>query len=262
MLLYRAADQLGIPRDAADAAEEAGLLEVRERLTFRHPLVRSAAYRSASPQERRLAHGASPTRPILTSSPIAARGTGPGDGSAGEDVAAELEGTAERAQARGGLAAAAAFLEQASALTPDPARQAERRLRAAELKQEAGAFDDAMTLLGFAEAGSLDELQAARCARVRARITVARQRDTPSLLALLDAARRLGPLDTGLAQETALEVLTAAYGVGIPMHPGRGAGPGRGAATGSSHPAELLLRGWGRLLNDGYPAGTDSCARP
>ncbi len=259
MLLYRAADQLGIPRDAADAAEEAGLLEVRERLTFRHPLVRSAVYRSASPQERRLAHGAiaDATDPVLEPDRRAwhrAQATAAPD----EDVAAELEGTAERAQARGGLAAAAAFLEQASALTPDAARQAERRLRAAELKQEAGAFDDAMTLLGFAEAGSLDELQAARCARVRARITVARQRDTPSLLALLDAARRLGPLDTELAQETALEVLTAAYGVGdsdaIPVV---AQALDEAPLTGSSHPAELLLRGWGRLLNDGYPAGTD-----
>ncbi len=259
MLLYRAADQLGIPRDAADAAEEAGLLELRERLTFRHPLVRSAVYRSATPQERRLTHAAiaDATDPDLEPDRRAwhrAQATAAPD----EDAAAELERTAERAQARGGLAAAAAFLEQASALTPDPGRRAERRLRAAELKQEAGAFDDALTLLGFADAGPLDELQAARAARVRARINVARQRDTPSLLALLDAARCFGPLDTELAQETALEVLTVAYGVGDPdAIPVVAQALDEAPLTGSSHPAELLLRGWGRLLNDGYPAGTD-----
>ena len=259
MLLYRAADQLGIPRDAADAAEEAGLLELRERLTFRHPLVRSAVYRSASPQERRRAHAAlaDVTDPELEPDRKAwhrAQATAAPD----EEVAGELERTAERAQRRGGLASAAAFLEQAAALTPDPAIRSERRLRAAELKQEAGAFDDALALLGLADSGPLDELQAARADRVRARIAVARKRDTPSLLELLNAARSLGPLDTDLAQETALEVLTVAFGIADSNAISVVARALEEAPlTGSSHPAELLLRGWGRLLNDGYPEGTD-----
>jgi DNA-binding CsgD family transcriptional regulator len=259
MLLYRAAEALGIGLDAADAAEEEGLVDLRERITFRHPLVRSAVYRSASGSERRRAHQAiadaidpdlEPDRRAWHRAQATAAPS--------EEIAAELELTAERAKARGGLAASAAFLEQAAALTPDPARRAGRRLTAAQVKYEAGALDDALALLTATDAEPLDELQQARSERLHAQIEIARGGGTDALLLLLAAARRLGPLDTALAQETALEAVTAAYGVGsADAIPAVAEALDEAPLTGSARPAELLLRGWARLLNDGYPAGTD-----
>jgi hypothetical protein len=111
-LLWRAADRLGIGAEAATPAVEAGLIEFGALTRFHHPLVRSAAYRSASLRERQDVHRA------------LAGVTDP-------DVAEELERSADRAQARGGLAAAAAFLERAATRTPEPARRAERLLAAA-----------------------------------------------------------------------------------------------------------------------------------
>jgi hypothetical protein len=133
VLLWRAAERLGIGPQAAAAAADAGLLELSARVRFRHPLVRSAAYRSASLQERQEAHRAlaQATDPELDPDRRAwhrAQAT-PGPD---EDVAAELERSAGRAQARGGLAAAAAFLQRSVALTMDPGRRAERALAAAE----------------------------------------------------------------------------------------------------------------------------------
>ena len=174
-LVWRAAGRLGIPVQAAAPAVEAGLVEFGARVRFRHPLVRSAVYRSASFAERQAgARGAGgghrSARPIRTGGP----GTGP-QAAAGpdEEVAAELERSAGRAQARGGLAAAAAFLQRSVALTADPARRAERTLAAAQASMQAGAFGKALDLLATAEAGPLDEFArrpggpAARAGRVR-----------------------------------------------------------------------------------------------
>ena len=139
LLLVNAAAQLGLSIESADPAEEAGLFEIRERCSFRHPLVRSAVYGAATPGERRVAHGAiaEATDPKLDADRRAwhrAQATPAPD----EDVATELERTAARAKARGGLAAAGAFLERAAMLTPDAGKRTERTLAAAEVMYEAG----------------------------------------------------------------------------------------------------------------------------
>ena len=185
VLVWRAAERLGIGIEAAAPAAAAGLLEIGARVRFRHPLVRSAIYRAASPEERRSAHRvlAEVTDPEADPDRRAwhAAQAAPGPD---EDVAADLERSAGRAQARGGLAAAAAFLERAAELTIDPARRAQRALAAAHAKHQAGAPDAALKLLSLAEAGPLDELQRARADLLRAQIafTVNRGSDAPPLL--------------------------------------------------------------------------------
>ena len=165
LLLHRAAEILGLDPAASGPALDAGLLDVSGRVEFAHPLVRSAAYSSAPADDRQRVHRAlaeatDPER-TLTGAP----GTAPAPPRPDENVAAELERSAGRAQARGGVAAAAAFLERASALSPDPAKRAQRALRAAEAKQLAGAPQAASTLLAVAIDGPLDELEAhRRCA--------------------------------------------------------------------------------------------------
>jgi DNA-binding CsgD family transcriptional regulator len=215
VLLWRAAQRLTIGNQAAGPAAEAGLLEIGARVLFRHPLVRSAAYRSASLQERQAVHRAlaEATDPRLDPDRRAwhrAQAAPEPD----EDVAAELERSAGRAQARGGLAAAAAFLQRAVTLTVDPARRADRALAAAQSKHQAGAPDTALELLAMAQAGPLDELQQARAELLRAQITfaVTRGRDAPPLL--LAAAKRLEPLDATLARETYLDAFSAALFAG------------------------------------------------
>src|SRR6266576_2026656 len=112
----------------------------------------------------------------------------------------ELECSAGRAQARGGLAAAAAFLERSAALTLDPARRAERALAAARVKYQAGAFDAALALLATAEAGPLDEFQRAQADLLRGQITFASRRGSDAPPMLLKAARQFEPLDVRLAR--------------------------------------------------------------
>jgi DNA-binding CsgD family transcriptional regulator len=213
--VWRAAERLGIGAEAADPAAAAGLIEFGRRVRFRHPLVRSAVYRSASPETRQRVHRAlaEATDPGLDPDRRAwhrAHATPALD----EDVAAELERSAGRAQARGGLAAAAAFLQRAAELTPEPARRAGRALAAAQSKHQAGAPDAALDLLAMAQAGPLDELQRARADLLRAQVTFAvdRGRDAPPLL--LAAAKRLEPLDARLARETYLDAFSAALFAG------------------------------------------------
>ena len=215
VLVWRAAERPGIRAEAATAAAEAGLLEIGTRVLFRHPLVRSAAYRSASLQERRDAHRAlaEATDPALDPDRrawhLAQAAPGPD-----EAVAAELERSASRAQARGGLAAAAAFLQRSVALTLDPARRVERTLAAAQVSVQAGAFEVALGLLPTAEVGALDELQRARVDLVRGQVAFASglSREAPRLL--LKAARRLEPFDLEFARETFLAAWGAAVTAG------------------------------------------------
>jgi DNA-binding CsgD family transcriptional regulator len=214
-LLWRAADRLGIGVEAAAPAVADGLLTVAGRVTFRHPLVRSAVYQAAPTADRRRAHqaiaeatdpGTDPDRRAWHRAQAAA---GPD-----EDVAAELERSAGRAQARGGLAASAAFLAHAAALTPGPPARAARKLAAAQATYEAGMPDAAVKLLVFAEEGPLGELERARLERLQAQIAFTRLRGSDAPQLLLRAARRLGPLDAALARETYLEALWAAIRAG------------------------------------------------
>jgi DNA-binding CsgD family transcriptional regulator len=209
-LLWRAAARLGIDGDSAGPAEDAGLVEMDGRVRFRHPLVRSAVYRSAPAGERRAVHRAlaEATNPDIDPD---RRAWHRAHAAAGPDeaVAEELERSADRAQRRGGMAAAAAFLERATELTPDPHRRGQRALAAARATFEAGASDRASELLAVAELVPLDELQRARLERLRAQLAFVRTRGADASLPLLRAARRLEPLDVDLARETHLEAMTA-----------------------------------------------------
>ena len=210
-LVGRAAGRLGIPVQAADPAAEAGLVEFGGRVRFRHPLARSAAYRSASFSDRQQLHAAlaEVTDPIADPD---RRAWHRAQAAAGPDeqVAAELERSAGRAQARGGLAAAAAFLERAVALTADPARHAERALAAAQASLQAGAFGKALELLATAEAGPLDEFASARVDLLRGQIAFASGLGSDAPPLLLKAAKRLEPLNRDLARDTYLSAWMAA----------------------------------------------------
>jgi DNA-binding CsgD family transcriptional regulator len=178
-----------------------------------------------------------------------------------EEVAAELEGSAARAQARGGFAAAAAFLERSSELTIDPRRRAGRALAAAQTMQQAGALDEALTLVGRAEAGLLNEVQRAEVDVLRARISFAADRGSEAPPLLLQAAKRLERLDLRLAHEIYLDALTAA------LFAGRlgGSTSARTVATAARtapragralRAAEALLDGLALLIIEGPAAGT------
>jgi DNA-binding CsgD family transcriptional regulator len=267
MLLWRAAGDLGIPVDAAAPAEEAGLLVLGPRVAFRHPLLRSAIYRGARPAERRAAHDALAAATDAESDPDRRAWHGAHATLAPNDeVADELERSAGRAQARGGLAAAAAFLKRAVALTQDPQRRAERALAAAQASLQAGAFDAALGLVTTAEAGALDEFQRARVDLLRGHIAFASGlgRDAPRQL--LTAARRLEPFDLDLARETYLTAWGAAVFAG---HLAEGnvlleicrAARALPPPPGTPRPLDLLLDGFALLTTDGRAAATPTLQR-
>ena len=258
-LLWRAAGRLGIGADAAAAAEADGLLTVGARVIFRHPLVRSAVYQTAPVSDRRIAHralaettdpGIDPDRRAWHCAQSVLEPQ--------EDVAAELERSAGRAQARGGLAAAAAFLARAAELTPEPARRAQRALAAAQATHRAGNPDAALELLSTAELGPLDNLQLAQVKLLRAQVAfaVSRGSDVPPLL--LAAAKLLEPLDVGLARETYLQALWAARFVsrgGAGLMEAAEAALAAPPAPQPPRASDLLLDGLAVLLTGGYPAG-------
>src|SRR3954471_14295847 len=260
-LLWRAAERLGIGADAAMPAIAEGLFEIGARVRFRHPLVRSAIYRVASPEERRTVHGslAEATDPDVDPDRRAWHRANAAPGP-DEDVASEIERSAERAQARGGLAAAAAFHERAAALSEDPGRRAARALAAAQVTYQAGLPDAALGLLATAQAGPLDELHRARADLLRAQIAfvVSRGRDaTPLLLA---AAKQLEPLDITLARETYLETLWAAliFGGGL-LDVAKAASDV--PAPVPARAIDLLLDGLAVLFTEGRAAGAPSLKR-
>lgn len=264
-LLWRAAAELGIPAEALAPAQTEGLVELGVRVVFRHPLLRSAIYRAAPAEERRSAHRALAAATVVEVDPDRrawhrAHATLPPD----EDVAGELERSAGRAQARGGLAAAAAFLEHAATLTPEPHRRALRALHAAAAKQLAGAPEAALTLLGTAAAGQLDELDQATLQRLRGQIALDLRRGGDAVPLLLEAARRLEPLDPGLARETHLEALRAASiggrlggGVREAAEAARKAPP----PVGPPRAVDLLLNGLAVRFTDGYAASAPTLKR-
>ena len=260
VLLWGAAGRLGIGAQAAADTDE--LLAIGASVTFRHPLVRSSVYRAASPQDRLAVHRAlaDATDPGLDPDRRAwhlAQAT-PG---LDEDVASELERSAGRARARGGLAAAAAFLERACVLTPDPSRRASRALAAAHAKHQAGAFDAAIRLVAIAESGPLNELQRAQAELIRGQIAFSLGRGSDAQSLLLTAAKRLKPLDQTLARETYLDALSAVFFPGL-LASGESVletGQAARATLPSSQPpqaSDLLLDGLALLITEGYAAGT------
>jgi DNA-binding CsgD family transcriptional regulator len=259
-LVWRAAERLGVGGAAADPAESEGFVEFDLRVTFRHPLVRSAVYEAASLKDRRGAHQAlaEATDPDLDPDRrawhLAQATAGPNEG-----VASKLERSAGRAQARGGLAAAAAFLERSAALTLDPRRRAERALAAASVATQAGVFDTALRLLAAAEAGPLEEIQCARADLLRGQIAFGSWHGSDAPALLLKAAKRLEPLDVGLARETYLEALSTAVYAGRFMTGGglREAALAARAAPAASRPpraTDLLLDGLALLTTEGHAA--------
>jgi DNA-binding CsgD family transcriptional regulator/tetratricopeptide (TPR) repeat protein len=255
-VLWRAAERLGIGPDAALPAEAAGLIEFGTRVRFHHPLVRSAAWRAADVHDLQEVHAAladvvelDPDRRAWHRAQASAEPD--------EDVATELERSADRARSRGGFAAAAAFLERAAELTPDEDRRRARVLAAAQAKLHAGEFDTALDLLAAAEAGPLDELGRARVDRLRAQIAFASNRGNEAPPLLLAAAERLESLDAVLARDTYLDTFSAAMFAGrlaraantvqvarvAPRTPAGGTGKG-----------DMLLEGLASLFTDGYSA--------
>jgi DNA-binding CsgD family transcriptional regulator len=259
LLLWRAAESLGISAEAAAEVETGGLLTFGEQVTFRHPLVRSAVYGSADVQQRRAVHsalaevtdrGAEADRRAWH---LAAAVSGPD-----EEVAAELERSAGRAQARGGLAAAAAFLQRSVALTGDPARKTDRALAAARANLYAGAFAEALRLVPIAEAASPDELQRTHAQLLRAQIAF-RTRGSGAPTLLLSAARELERVDLELARTTYLEALSAAMYAGRLGRQGSGVREVAQAAMAAPQPlrprraVDLVLDGLATLFTEGYP---------
>ncbi|MDA0158866.1 AAA family ATPase [Solirubrobacter ginsenosidimutans] len=264
-LVLRAGRRLGIQTGALAPAETAQLLEIGARVRFRHPLVRSAVYRAASLDSRRRAHAAlsevsdpdSDADRRAWHRALAAEGPD-------EAVAADLEHSAGRAQARGGAAATAAFLDRAVALTPDPARRGERALAAAQASVQAGAFARARGLLATADAGPLDAPQRVLVDLVRAQLAFVSSRGTDAIPLLLSAARRLEPLDTAVARETYVDAFAAAL-FGARLNGEVGIAEVADAARGAPRPmegeaaaADLLLDALVALAED-YDSAVPRC---
>jgi len=263
VLLHRAAVTLGLDMSVAGPAVDAGLLEVDRRIEFAHPLVRSAIYRTATAADRHRVHRAlaqatdAETDADRRAWHRARAAPGPG-----EEVADELERSAGRAQARGGLAAAAAFLQRAVSLTVDPTRRAQRALAAAEASLQAGAFDATLALLATADAGPLDEPGRARLDLVRGNLAFVsgRTREAPPLL--LQAATRLVPFDPELARETYAKAWGAAAFTGADelletSLAARALPPGRGAPR----PVDVLLDGLALVITEGSAAAAATLMR-
>jgi DNA-binding CsgD family transcriptional regulator/tetratricopeptide (TPR) repeat protein len=259
LLLLAAAERLGIAVSAVDT-ETDGLLALGERVTFRHPLVRSAVYRTAAREQRREVHLALAEVTDRSVDPdrrawhLATAAAGPD-----ESVAAELEQSAGRAQARGGLAAAAAFLHRAVVLSGDPTQRVRRALAAAQASLHAGSFEEALALLALAEASIPDELQAAHVELLRGQIAFASSLGTRAPPLLLNAAKRLERLDPELARETYLDAWGAALFAGSLASAGSMVEVCRAAAsaprpTRPLRASDLLLDALATLITEGRAA--------
>jgi hypothetical protein len=256
-LVWRVAARLGIGTDAAAPAALDGLAEFGIRVSFRHPLVRSATYRAATDSQRQLVHRtlAEVTDPDTDPDRRAwhrAQATQGPD----EDVADELERSADRAQARAGLAATAAFLERAAMLTVESPRRAARALAAASASVQAGALDAAQELLAVAERAGFSDHQGAQADLVRAQLAYVTDRGSDAAPLLLKAAQRLHPIDAALSRTTYLQALQAAIFAGR-LAVGGGVLDVARAAKASSRPAaptltDLLLDGLCAYYTDGF----------
>jgi DNA-binding CsgD family transcriptional regulator len=260
LLLQQAAATLGIDMVDADPAIDAGLLRVGQRVEFSHPLVRSSVYRSATSADRQRVHralaeatdpGVDPDRRAWHR---ACAAPGPD-----EEVAVELERSADRARARGGVAAAAAFLQRAVDLTQEPANRAERALAAAESSFQAGEFDAALRLATTAEAGPLDAFQQARVNVLRGHVTFVLGYGDEAAPLLLQGARQLEPFDLELAREALLTAYASAFAAaylgqeGVLLEICR-AIEGLPPPSETAPPIDLLLEGMARTHTDGRAA--------
>ena len=266
-LLWSAAERLGLDWSAAAPAEFAGLIEFGHRVHFRHPLVRAAAYRSAPVHERLEAHRAlaevtDPVRDADRRVWHRANSTVTHD----ESIAIELEHAATRAKARGGLLAAAAFLERAALLTPDGARRANRTLAAARAKRDAGSPESALSLLAAVKTEPPSELRDAMAEQLRGSIAFDQRRGTEAVELLVSAAQRLERFDVKLARDAHLEAFVAAVRA---SNPDRGelirtaAQAARAAPTSHQSPrtADLLLDALAMLVTEGYEAAAPMLTR-
>ncbi|GAB4086049.1 LuxR family transcriptional regulator [Myceligenerans cantabricum] len=215
-LLWPAARRLGLDLPTAiEGAAASGLVELGTRVRFYHPLARTAVYGAAGASERRRAHRvlAEVTDPDMEPDRRAWHRAqavpGPDD-----DVAAELERSASRARARGGVVAAAAFLERAAELSLDSAERVERTFAAARTQLEAGAADRAAALLSAVEGAGLDDLRLAEADLLRGRIAFVRSGDTNGPELMLRAARRLADAAPERSRECYLEALEMGLLVG------------------------------------------------
>jgi DNA-binding CsgD family transcriptional regulator/tetratricopeptide (TPR) repeat protein len=266
LLLLTASRRLGIAVAAVDT-ETDGLLALGQRVTFRHPLVRSAVYRTATREQRREVHLALAEATDIGTDPdrrawhLATAAAGPD-----EAVAAALEQSAGRAQGRGGLAAAAAFLHRSVALSADPRQRVRRALAAAQASLDAGIFEGALELLALAEAASPDEVQAARIELLRGQIAFASSLGSAAPPLLLEAARRLERVDRELARETYLDAWGAALFAGRLAAAGSLAEVSRAVAAAPPparplRPSDLLLDGLTAFVADGHAAAAPRLRR-
>ncbi|WP_405947790.1 AAA family ATPase [Streptomyces prunicolor] len=264
-LVWSAAGRRGVTPETALVGGTDGLLSFDICVTFRHPLVRSAVYRSATEEDRRAAHLALAEVTDPQADPdrrawhLAAATAGPD-----ESVAAELERSAGRAQARGGLAAAAAFLQRSVALTGDTSRRAERAVAAADISLQAGDLDAARRFVDIAEQYARSEFQRVRAHLVRSRITFAAGLGQEAPPLLLTAAQRLEPFDTDLARETYLlawgtSALVAADADSL-MTISR-AMRELPAATGTPRALDLVIEACALLVTDGRAAAVPALRR-
>ena len=260
LLVWRAAEQFGLGPEAATPAVEAGLLEIRAQVRFQHPLVRSAAYGSASPSERQALHAAlaqatdAEAHPDRRAWHQAQAAPGPD-----EEVAGELERSAARARARGGIAACAAFLESAATLTPDPGDRTRRLIAAAHAKRGAGALEAATHLVTAAGAGQLTPLQEAEVEHLRGEIAFDQRRVGDAARLLGSAAKRFEPLDPVAARATHLEAVGAAIWAADLDSPGamvEAAEAARAAPPAPDPPSavDVVLDALAARLLDGCPA--------
>src|SRR5579862_2620750 len=265
-LLWRAAQGLGIPETALEPAESAGLLTLDGAVAFRHPLVRSAVYEAAAPNERREAHRALAEATDAELDPDRrawhrAQAVAAPD----EAVATDLERSAARAQTRGGLAAVAAFLERAAVLTPESTPRAQRLFAAAAAKRDAGDLEAALGLLDRVEADALDELARVRVDLLRAQIAEEQWRAGDAGHLFMAAASRLESLDPELARETYLEALAGAMARDVDLDggPPAAAAAARAAPPGAVPPrmVDVLLDAFAIRLTDGYAAAVPTLAR-
>jgi len=266
-LLWSAAQRLGLDWSAAAPAERAGLLEVGQGVHFRHPLVRAAAYRCA-PLEKRLevhrilAEVADPIHDADRRAWHWACSTVGHD----EKIAAELERTAGRARAHGGLLAAAALLERAALLTPHGDRRADRTVAAARAKRDAGAFQSALRLLSVVDSEPRSELRTAQAEQLRGKIAFDQRRSSEAAELLLSAAQRIEPFAPRAARDMHLEALAAAVWAGGPGDRelvARAAQAARATSWAETPPrtADLVLDAIATRVTEGHAAAAPALAR-